>query len=809
MLAVQAMHSGNLSGDSVSDDLAELIRLLARADPPRAADELRRLMDRETELARQNRLAPYADRLPQVLARLSPERLALLFEHLTPRELRRALFGNFRVVPWQTLVRTAEAMAPAALARLLGELALGVDLPRSAARLLADMKRAQAAAVLPRAEDWVVIRLAPLMLPQALADVLRILPSDRDAARLTRLLVAAPPPCPASLSDALRRLPPGARQILSAHVPQRYRRFVEEELSRSVNPRWEAMGMVDLVEMLHRKSPEGIVRALMSMSGRRQITVLKRLGAPLAAATLTALGHEDPTRAGALLAGLGEYVWVRGPDGSRRRLLFAARGAAVLEHLDPEDPAVAALLQHVPSPTLHDFLARAGLECRRRMRDLPGVRAVGFAPAAYPVIRCRGRRRSRRLSPAMRWIRIRESVQTDAGPQPMRIDLLELDTSRVRLCLRRAITEERLVAIAEAKRLLGEARRGGERPDPALFQRLGIVRLSEQVAATGAIAGINGNFYFDYGHYLDAHDLGIDLLRVPGLHFGDVIGWFVEDGVDVSPPVFNRAALVVTEDERIHIRRVFMTHVELPNGYRLTWDAVNPPPDPESRPEGVVLYNGLAGFTTPEDPERVDLAIARYRLEGVYEGGGAPIPLLGFVLSLPRPKAGAWLAGVDTGDRVAIGYNFPPRLGRVQQAMACGPLLVSDGQLDLDPDFEDFGEKDASVVPFSLTRGADTFHTARSFVMLRDGNVVLGTVSGTALGSGPPRVSMGMTFGELAQLCLDLSAEQAIALDGGGSSSLVAVADGVPRVLNVPTGGADVPEGEERFINTYWLVFER
>jgi exopolysaccharide biosynthesis protein len=66
-----------------------------------------------------------------------------------------------------------------------------------------------------------------------------------------------------------------------------------------------------------------------------------------------------------------------------------------------------------------------------------------------------------------------------------------------------------------------------------------------------------------------------------------------------------------------------------------------------------------------------------------------------------------------------------------------------------------------------------------------------------------------MTFGEMGQLCLDLGVDHAYALDGGGSSSLVARDGGVPRVLNTPTGGADVSAGEERYINTYWLVHER
>jgi exopolysaccharide biosynthesis protein len=66
-----------------------------------------------------------------------------------------------------------------------------------------------------------------------------------------------------------------------------------------------------------------------------------------------------------------------------------------------------------------------------------------------------------------------------------------------------------------------------------------------------------------------------------------------------------------------------------------------------------------------------------------------------------------------------------------------------------------------------------------------------------------------MTFGELMQLCLDLRADDAYALDGGGSSSIVVRVGEEARVLNIPTGGSDVEKGEERFINNYWLFFRR
>jgi exopolysaccharide biosynthesis protein len=141
--------------------------------------------------------------------------------------------------------------------------------------------------------------------------------------------------------------------------------------------------------------------------------------------------------------------------------------------------------------------------------------------------------------------------------------------------------------------------------------------------------------------------------------------------------------------------------------------------------------------------------------------------------------------------------------------MACGPHLVRDGALCLNFEEEDFGQQDSTVISFFLPRWVETYEAARSFVALRDDTLILGTVSGTAYGYGKPEVSAGMTFGELAQLCLDLEVDHAYALDGGGSSSLVARINGQPRVLNTPTGGADVGKGEERYINTYWLVFTR
>jgi len=393
-------------------------------------------------------------------------------------------------------------------------------------------------------------------------------------------------------------------------------------------------------------------------------------------------------------------------------------------------------------------------------------------------------------------------------PWPLRVDLLAMDPAHVRLVARRAISESDLIPIAEVLAQLGPRSRTDERPSGALFDQLGLVRLSEAVAATGAIAGINGGFYFDYGHYLDAHDLGLDLASIPGLAFGELAGWFVSGGITDVSPIFNRAALLITADGQPHIRRVFTSRLHLA-GHWITWDTVN-----ERRsPEQIVLYNAVVGQRTPVAPAVVDVTIARGRVRAIRRGGGQPLPLWGAAISVPQARAPELLGDLHVGDLATFDAGLPAHLGHVVEAIACGPQLVRDGEVDLDFDFEHFGRKDTTVLPLSLTRAVNFFRAARSFVMLRRGELVLGTVSGTALGAGSPPVSAGLTLGELARLVVSLGGEQAVALDGGGSSTLVALDGkdgehgGAPRVLNVPTGGSDVSFGEERYINTYWLVF--
>jgi len=404
----------------------------------------------------------------------------------------------------------------------------------------------------------------------------------------------------------------------------------------------------------------------------------------------------------------------------------------------------------------------------------------------------------------LRWVHIEEELDTGAAVKPVIADLLEADLDRVTLSANIATSEATALPVDRTAEIFERYRAEDRRPGAEEFVRLGLTQLSRAVREAGAIAAINGNFYFDYGHYINGVTLGVDIAAVPGLFFGDPIGWFVADGQELIPPAFNRAAGVVTEDGGFHIDRVFMTGVVLEDGRRVSWDHLNAPKVPGC----VHAYTSLWGTRTEEADTHVDVAIGRGAVAAVAPAGGQTIPLTGFVLSVPRERPDV-LEQLAPGRPVGVTNTFPPSRGRVLHAMACGPSLVRDGVLDTDFDAEDFGQQDSTVMSFFLPRTVETYEAARSFMAVRDRTLILGTVSGTAYGFGRSTTSGGMTFGEMAQLCLDLGADHAYALDGGGSSSLVARRGGEVTVLNTPTGGADVGAGEERYINTYWLVHEQ
>jgi len=806
------MNRQNVEVISLEVLVEEITNLVAAGDPAGAADWLRSLMAHEDDLRLRNLMRPYEDRVPPLLAALPDNVVGAAFDELTPAESRRAFFDNYTRVKPPLVAAILAVMCPERAAVVVEAMSLGVDAPLEMARALPHVGLISETALGLLLAHVHPASLARLVREMELGDQGRLLAAaDQDT--VAALL--------ASVTDGNGRVAEARAARMLSSLPRQAQPAILEQLDPALQDRLTIAlrhlnagplsGLSDrqsrlyLTEAPLRKAAFALTRSAPDTAA----IALATLDAPLAAALLTIIAASEPALAADLLRGLDTdtLLGFRLVDCALRRPRrepFAQVSAGIVAALDLQSPPALSMLRLLPDATLEPVLDRLPSAQRSEVLGVLGRDdLVPQSPISVELMTVgRGQRRTCRLDNDLRWTHIEERLETSTGSKPVIVDLVEMDPARVRIQARMATAEALPVPSYQIAFIFAEFQRTGRRPGQDAFRQLGLVQLSHKVRESGALAGINGNHYYDYGHHINAITLGIDAARVPGLFFGDPIGWFVSDGQELSPPAFNRAALIVTADGQIAIKKVFATGVTLA-GRRLTWEAVNTP-----KQGGLpCFYNSVFGAETEVSDTHVDLAIAKGQVFAVAREGGLPIPFTGFVLSLLAENA-TWVDNSIVGQLVTVSNNLPASYERVVQAMACGPHLVRDGQMAIDFVAEDFGEQDSTVMSFFLPRTVESYDAARSFMMLRDELLTIGVVSGAAMGYGAVQESGGMTFGELAQLALDLGAEHAYALDGGGSSSIAVRHRGEVRTLGIPTGGADVGKGQERFINTYWLFYE-
>ncbi|MEN8131294.1 MAG: phosphodiester glycosidase family protein [Pseudomonadota bacterium] len=790
---------------------SEIVARLSKAKASEASRIFRGLIEKEQELSLRNLLKPYDDKVPLVLQQMDVSSIAGIFQELDDYHIMKALFGNFRTVREQKRQKILEVLERGKLALLLNRMSIGVDRPKEAAKIIRNLPIRLATQTVDAMETVSVLRVFRELTPEHSSTIMANLSSNRAAELAEAMLGKHNAVRVARLANILRNMNDLSRQKILSAIQPAQRDLLMMAIGQSPGSLFDNIDPRDAKHRCAEMPYEALALELDRANPETIVEVLKLMDSWKASQVLTIMGQSDVQKVADLLEEMNQKVIIGFRGHGKRKTciqeIYSCPAAGILEHLDLGIQGNVRALRRLSQEVLDSLLDRVREDKRTEIGSLIKEKTL-YTPLPFSLQLFTvgsGTRRTRDLGRGLKWTRIQERIDTGVSIKPVIIDLVEMDPKSISIKACRAITEDKLVPIHQVAKLIGDAKREGKRPDKGTFTKLGLVQLSQVVQKSGAIAAINGNHYFDYGHYMDCISLGIDPTKVPGLFFGDPVGWFVADAEEVSPPTLNRAALIVTQDGNTHIERVFMTEVKLSNGSRVQWNGIN-----IGKKEGrLILYNSLYGFQTPDGPSHVEVAIAKNRVIEIRPAGGGLIPLTGFVLALPIEQQETVLNGVAVGDPVEVGNNFPSSLGRVEQAMACGPYLVRDGQLAISFEEEDFGEKDSSVMAFSLTRATETFEAARSFIMLRDNHLHLGAVSGAALGTGTSGESAGMTFGELAQLAMDLRADQAYALDGGGSSSIAVRVGSQVRILNIPTGGSDVAKGEERHINTYWLFFER
>ena len=304
-------------------------------------------------------------------------------------------------------------------------------------------------------------------------------------------------------------------------------------------------------------------------------------------------------------------------------------------------------------------------------------------------------------------------------------------------------------------RLQIDPRQGTLRLGQAMDEVVGAETTSSMSRRAGALAAINGGYF-----------------RTTGVARGEPVGLLVKDGRVLSEPVRNRASLLIGPGDSQRLAIVFpRLSLTLRIGKsRLPVDGINRP----RQADELVVYTPDYHRTTLTEPGGSELVVRQGRrpepLSAGQDKASRVIPPDGMVISA-HGKARERLAAIWRTDR-------PVRLQTDLQTgepgslplpilLGAGPQLLRQGAVVLEEQVE-------SYAPSFLTDRAP--RTAIGWQS--DGTILLVVVDGRQ-----PQWSIGMTLAELAELMRDFGCQEALNLDGGGSTTMV-VQD---RVVNRPS----------------------
>ena len=347
-------------------------------------------------------------------------------------------------------------------------------------------------------------------------------------------------------------------------------------------------------------------------------------------------------------------------------------------------------------------------------------------------------------------------VDHKLGNDPVKINLLRLDLTKVRLDVHHAL-------------------------DAAI----GVEVTSSIATRHKALAGINAGFF-----RLDT-----------SIFAGDPQGILQIDGEMLSEPDRDRVALFIMNDldrtgpDKSGVR---IQHFSVRNFIKIGKSEIDLSGiNRERRENEVILYTPSFHRTTLTGTDGVEIIVRNERVTSILNGSGStPIPADGYVISASGMAREKLLATVSIGRKAGRRYSFTQKPGDdsmsafyssgttwalAEDIVGGVPQLIKDGKIDIT------WEKEKASKSFAETR-----HPRTAVAKLGDGKFLMITVDGRQ-----PGVSVGMTLQELADYILSLGATDAMNLDGGGSTTMYL--DG--KVVNTPS-----EKGEERRVSDAILV---
>lgn len=259
---------------------------------------------------------------------------------------------------------------------------------------------------------------------------------------------------------------------------------------------------------------------------------------------------------------------------------------------------------------------------------------------------------------------------------------------------------------------------------------------------------------------------------------GTILGVTKIDGTIVGTTYYDRSAFGVMPDGAFVFGTVSYNGTVKIDQVTLPISGVNA----ERGENGLIIYNRAYGRTTGTNPYGLEYVIRAGRVAEINTNDSV-IPSDGYVVSVHGSAMDAFAAaGTRVGDPTVLTEQTGTMWDRAVQIVGAGPRLVENGTVHVTAGEEDF--------PGDIRYG----RAPRSAVgVTKRGKVVFAVVDGRQ------EDSHGLTLTEFAELLVKFGVQNAINLDGGGSSALYVSGD----VVNSPS------DGQERAVGSALILQKR
>ena len=281
----------------------------------------------------------------------------------------------------------------------------------------------------------------------------------------------------------------------------------------------------------------------------------------------------------------------------------------------------------------------------------------------------------------------------------------------------------------------------------ALDEGVGLETVSSLAARYQAPAATNGGYF-----------------RVAGTYRGESMGMLVLDHKLMSEPYNERAefGLIESGDKTEVIFGHLRFTGEISAGsVKHVVQGLNRPISPDE----MIVFTPQFHRTTLTNPDGIEVVVRRNRVVSFDDfRGSTAIPADGFVISAVG-KSREWLKeNVRKGSLVKFSWRLSSiepgqnqKWRRAYSILGAGPQLIKDGKVAIT-------NTEEKITAAFVNDG----HPRTAIAKLASGKLLLVTIDGRQ-----PGESIGMPLTTLAELLLEFGADEAMNLDGGGSTTMV------------------------------------